>query len=168
MVGAVWGVALQGILMNFWMKYLPSFLPPGGTGMPPLAASQLQSMLLFNGILGLVIVPFSELLGMLLCALLAHLGLLMTGAPRKDLAATMAVYAYGMGSASLFKIVPGIGPLVSLCWGPVCCIAGVIRVHGCKAWQGIFAALWWLLLCCCCIATGILAAIGIPALMALG
>ena len=166
-IGAIWGLALQGILMHFWMGLLPTLMPGSGPSLAPGFPAQLQSMFLANGVLGIVLTPFSAFTGLLVYSLLGHLGLLITGSAKKDLPATMAIYAYALGSAAAFKIVPGLGLPASVCWGFVCCISGMIRVHGCKTWQGVVAVLWPFTICCCCAGTGLLAAIGIPALMAL-
>ena len=153
-VGAVWQAALQSTLMGFLSKLGP---PQASSG--PFNPAMMG---LFQGLLGIVFAPFVTILSWLLAASLTHLGLLVTGAARKDFPTTLAVYAYVQGAVGLFQLVPVCGGIVGAVWGLVCMIIGIVHAHGCQTWKGVLAVLWPILLGCCC---GIGAAVMIPALM---
>ncbi len=165
-VGALWGAVLQNLMQHWMMSLMTLFLPQAATMSSAPSPFSPQAMLLLQGGVGMIMAPFGAVLGMMICGLLGHLGLLMTGAPRKDLGTTLAVYAYAMGAAGIFHLLP-LGWLIAMLWAPVCYIAGLIRVHGCKTWQGVVAALWWhFLLLCCCGGVAIVAALCLPPMMA--
>ncbi len=142
-IGAIWNVALQSVLTSF----LASMGGASSRVPMPISSGAMRAM---QGVLGLFLAPFLPLFAWIITAGLAHLGLLVTGATRRDFVVTLAVFAYVDGAAGLFQILPFCGPLIGWVWGLICLIIGIVHAHGCETWKGALATLWPFLLCCCC------------------
>lgn len=143
-IGAVWGALFQAAMWSTMSK----FMPPPPSGAPPFNPAMMGA---FQGVVGVVVAPFTALISVAILSGLAHLALMVTGAKPKDFAVTMSVFAYGMGSAWVFQVVPLCGGLVAWVWAVVCVVCGLIEVHRCETWKALLAVLWPVLLCCCCV-----------------
>ena len=150
--GAFLFLALFGctgaLIGGIWNACLPSLASklPGAGQQPDLPPALLG---LFEGTSGIVIAPFGQLFACLLGAALAHIGLVMTGASRRDFRTTLLVFAYVDGAAGLLQALPFCGVPLSALWGVVCLVIALSHAHGCETWKAVIAVLWPAVLCCC-------------------
>lgn len=152
-IGAVWNAVFQSAVSSF----IDGLARSGGIPIPPQPQGPISpgAMAAFQGVLGVFMAPFGAALGLVVSSGCAHLGLMATGGRTRDFSCTLAVYAYAMGAAGIFQVVPLCGGMAGGIWAMVCAVVGLIRVHRCPTWKALVSALWLTALCCCCVGAGI-------------
>ncbi len=144
-------ILFAGILGGFGlaMYFVCGFFFPGALlrGLPPqFVASQTPSSLPVT-VLSAAFAPVASVLVALLGGCLYHLGLVLTGATRRNLSTSLAVALYVTGATYAVYAIPCCGIFLGL-WILVLAPMALIHAHGAETWKAIVAVYWPLVLCC--------------------
>jgi hypothetical protein len=120
---------------------------------------------LFGALFLVFLMPVFVVVGTFVAAGILHLCLMVVGGANRSFETTFRVIAYGAGSASVFQLVPVCGGMVTAVVAIVLYVIGLSRAHETDTGRALAAVLLPAVLCC---GGGILLALIIPAMAALG
>ncbi len=130
---AVWSFLFQGMIQDV--------VPPQLAG--AIEAPTSLAVTIFVAMISPIVVVLASLLG----GCLYHLGLVLTGATRRELSTSLAVALYVTGATYAAYAIPCCGIFLAL-WMLVLAPMALIYAHGCETWKGIAAVYWPVVLCC--------------------
>ncbi len=102
----------------------------------------------------LVIMPLFIMIGMFITSGIYHVMLMMLDGAKKPYETTARVYAYAVGSTSLFLVIPCLGPLIAGIANMVYIIIGLSKAHGISGGKAAAAVLLPIVICCGCAIAG--------------
>ncbi|MCX7868435.1 MAG: YIP1 family protein [Terrimicrobiaceae bacterium] len=114
-------------------------------------------------VMGVVIVPLATLLTAFLGGALFHLCLLIFGGAREGFEGTCRATCYMSGALNVLQIIPILGPLVTMFWGPVAFVIALKETHQTDTWRAVCAVALLYLMCCGVILAIVLSAVGLAA-----
>jgi DNA-directed RNA polymerase subunit RPC12/RpoP len=103
--------------------------------------------IIFAIVIAIVVMPIAITTGLLIQATLFHLGLLLTGAAKRDFLSTFRTVCYSIGP-QVFQIIPIFGSMVAGIWVIVLNVIGLKVVHETSYGRSAFAVFLPLILCC--------------------